>query len=137
MPAARCYQDLAAWQRSLELAKLIYRITEDGLAARDLEFRDQIRRAADAAPPLIAEGFVRFTTAEFVRYLRMARAELAEVQTHLLKVSDRQFFSQEEQAGAEELARRAIGTTTNLLKSKLRQLAAEQRKDKARRSRAL
>jgi four helix bundle protein len=133
MAAAQRFQDLAAWQRCIELARVINEITAEGPAAQNVEFRDQIRDAADAAAPLIAEGFVRFTAAEFARYLRMARAELAEVQTHLEKVRGRNYFTVEQHSRAEEAARRAIGTTTNLLKSKLRQLDAEK---KARRRRS-
>jgi four helix bundle protein len=134
MAAAQRFQDLAAWQRCIELARLINEITAEGPAAQNFEYRDQIRRAADAAAPLIAEGFVRFTTAEFARYLRMARAELAEVQTYLEHARGRKYFTAEQQSLAEEAARRAIGTTTNLLKSKLRQLEAEKGARRGRRT---
>ena len=52
-------------------------MTESGKCLDDPEFCDQIRRASQNAAPLIAEGFIRFTPDEFVRYLRMARGELA------------------------------------------------------------
>jgi four helix bundle protein len=125
MAGVRRFEDLAAWQRCMELAREIFEMTESGRASRDLEFTGQIRDAADAAAPLIAEGFARFTPREFARYLGMARAELAEVQTHLAKVRGRGYFTDDQHARAEELARRAAGITTNLLKSKLRQIAEE------------
>jgi four helix bundle protein len=81
--AARRFEELRAWQLSMELSDLIYEITEDGPCVKDFEFRGQIREAAEAAAPLIAEGFIRFTPDEFVRYLRMARGEIAEVQSKL------------------------------------------------------
>ena len=71
---------------------------------------------------MIAEGFARYTDREFVRYLRMARGELAEVQSHLLTGAARNYFSPSDLERAETLADRAMGTTTNLLKSKLWQL---------------
>jgi four helix bundle protein len=118
----RRFEELVAWQLSVDLCALVFEITEDGKAAADTEFRDQIRRAAKAAPSLIAEGFVRFTPPEMVRYLRMARAELAEVQSNLAVGRRTKYFSNEQLARAEVLARRAMGTTTSLLRSKLRQV---------------
>ena len=121
------FEELVAWQLSLELCALVFEITEEGKAAADTEFRDQIRRAAKAAPSLIAEGFVRFMAPEMVRYLRMARAELAEVQSNLAVGGRTKYFSNEQLERADVLARRAMGTTTSLLKSKLRQLQGEAR----------
>ena len=93
--------------------------------ADDRRFQEQIRDAAESAPSLIAEGFCRFTTAEFVRYLRMARGELGEVQSRLHVGRRRNYLSHEDADRAELIARRAMGTTTNLLRSKLRQLETE------------
>jgi four helix bundle protein len=116
---ARRFEDLVAWQRCMELRELVFGITETGRCLSDPEFRSQIRRAAENAPPLIAEGFLRFTPEEFVRYLRMARGELGEIQNRLRHAEDRQYFSHEDCQHAIVLARRAMGTTTALLKSKL------------------
>ncbi|HZB26343.1 MAG TPA: four helix bundle protein, partial [Vicinamibacterales bacterium] len=110
-----------------DLAATVFHLTETGPVSRDFLFRNQIREAADAPAPLIAEGFKRFTTPEFVRYLRMACGELAEVQTQLIEGEGKGYFAGATLGNAQTLARRAIGTTTNLLKSKLRKLAVERR----------
>jgi four helix bundle protein len=83
------------------------------------EFRDQIRRAAENGPALIAEGFVRYTPYEFVRYLRMARGEIGEVQSRLDHAARRGYFPDEGRQEATKLARSAMALTTALLKSKL------------------
>ena len=119
MATARVFQDLIAWQLAMELCDVIFEITETGPAASDADFQDQIRRAAKAAPPLIAEGFLRYTPDEFVRYLRMARGELGEVQSRLEFAKRRKYFSEEQQSRACSLARRAMAATSKLLKSKL------------------
>ena len=124
---AKRFHDLAAWKLSVELCEVIFQITEEGKSAADTEFQNQIRRAAKSAPSLIAEGFVRFTAPEMVRYLRMARAELAEIQSHLEVGRRTRYFSNEQLEGPETLARRAMGTTTSLLKSKLRQIQEQAR----------
>jgi four helix bundle protein len=61
MATARRFEDLEAWQLASELTDTVFRLTENGKAAADFEFCDQIREAAQNAPPLIAEGFVRYT----------------------------------------------------------------------------
>ena len=83
MAGARTFKDLVAWQLSSQLCDIIFDITASGPPARDFEFRDQIRSAAKKAPALISEGFLRWTPREFLRYLRMARGELGEVQNDL------------------------------------------------------
>src|SRR5262249_53640877 len=82
----------------------------------------QIQESADSAPALIAEGFRRFTTPEFVRYLRMARGELGEVQNDLEIARRRRYLTAEQFSPLNVLARRAMGTTTNLPNSTLRTL---------------
>ena len=120
-----CFEDLVAWQLCVELCGAVFEITQEGKAAADAEFQNQIRRATKAAPSLIAEGFARFTAPEMVRYLRMARAELAEVQSNLALGRRLSYFSNEQLEPVQLLARRAMGTTTSLLKSKLRQIAGQ------------
>ena len=137
MSGVKRVEDLIAWQRCRELSKVIFDITDHGPAARDKRFQEQIRDAAQSAAPLIAEGFVRYLPGDFVRYLRMARAEIAEVQTHLDDARDRKYFSDDEHTRASIVARRAMFLTTRLLDSKLRQLenerAQKQRHRRARR----
>ena len=135
MPGVARFEDLAAWRFCTNLAAAIFHLTEIGPVSRDFRFRDQIREAADAAAPLIAEGFKRFTTPEFVRYLRMACGELAEVQTQLTQGVAKGYFEGVSLDNAQTLARQAIGTTTNLLNSKLRKLQAETRERASRRRR--
>jgi four helix bundle protein len=119
------FEDLIAWQLSMELSDRVFAATETGPASADEEFRSQIRAAAQSAPALIAEGFLRFTTPEFVRYLRMARGELGEVQSRLETGRRRSYFTGDQLPAITSLARRAIGATSKLLMSKIRQLEAD------------
>ena len=118
----RRFEDLAAWRVCVELCERIADVTA---SAEDHEFRRQILDAAESAPALIAEGFARFTHGEMIRYLRMARGELAEVQNDISRGRRHKIFSAAAAEDLATLARRAMGTTTNLLKAKLRQAEAE------------
>jgi four helix bundle protein len=126
MAGVRRYEDLDAWKLSMQLNDVIFEITSTGRAFADFGFRDQIRDAA-RSPPLIAEGFIRFTDSEFIRYLRMARGELGEVLNHLEIGRRQNYFSAEQLQRATTLGNRAKGATTNLLKAKLRQQEVKKR----------
>jgi four helix bundle protein len=115
----RRFQDLIAWQLSVELCDVVFEITASGAGARDLEFQGQIRNAAKKTPALIAEGFLRFTPGEFIRYLRMARGELGEIQNHLEFARRRTYLTSDQFERASALSRRAMTATSRLLKSKL------------------
>jgi four helix bundle protein len=116
----------------MELSDVVFAITESGKSTTNFEFRNQIRDAAQSAPSLIAEGFVRFLPGDFVRYLRMARAEVAEVQSNLEFARRRNYFSEEELTRAGTVARRAMSLTTRLLRSKLSELKKDERPKKGR-----
>jgi four helix bundle protein len=56
------FRDLMVWQRSKDLAVLIYQITNTGPISKDYSLRDQIRRSVISIPSNIAEGDERDTT---------------------------------------------------------------------------
>jgi len=127
MDTAKRFEELIAWQLATELCDVVFSLTESGKCLSDPAFREQIRRASENAPALIAEGFVRYTPDEFVRYLRMARGELSEVTSRLVHADSRHYFTSEQHKDVTELARRALAVTTALLKAKLPQVKKRQR----------
>ncbi|HET7228466.1 MAG TPA: four helix bundle protein [Longimicrobium sp.] len=95
MKAAQ-FEDLAVWRRAKDLAVSIYRVTGAGAFARDFGLRDQIRRAAVSAMSNIAEGFDRYSTAEFQRFLSIARASASEVRSQLHLARELEYVSEPE-----------------------------------------
>ena len=77
------FKDLKVWQRSKELAVLIYRLTQKGPFTKDYGFKDQIRRAAVSVPSNIAEGDERGSNKDAIRFFYIAKGSLAEIQTQL------------------------------------------------------
>jgi four helix bundle protein len=77
------FRDLKVWQRSKELAVIIYKLTQKGPFTRDFGFRDQIRRAAVSVPSNLAEGDERGSNKDAVRFFYFAKGSLAEIQTQL------------------------------------------------------
>jgi four helix bundle protein len=132
MAGVRRFQDLDCWQLAMELADRVFAVTENGRAADDGDFCDQIRRASDRIAPQIAEGWGRFTPAQTAHYLRMARGSLAEVQSHLEKARRRQYFTSEQQDCLDTLAARTAGAVTAFIKDRV----AKQRESRTSKSRA-
>ena len=81
MTAVTKFEDLIAWQEAPKLMQLAYQVTSEGSFARDFEMRDQIRAAALSSMTNIAEGFDNESSAEFARFLGMARRSALEVQS--------------------------------------------------------
>ena len=79
-----CFNELKVWQKGKDLAVYIYKITNEGLFAKDYGLRDQIRRAAVSIPSNIAEGDERETDREAVRFFYIAKGSSAEVLTQAI-----------------------------------------------------
>ena len=73
------YQDLLVWQKSIDLVAEVYRIASKLPSNEQYGLTSQLRRA----PANIAEGFGRWHSNEFVRFLLIANGSLKEVETHL------------------------------------------------------
>ena len=89
------FEDLIAWQESRKLVKMTYQITSEGSFAKDFGMRDQTQRAAVSAMTNIAEGFDCESTAEFARFLGIARRSAVEVQSLLYAALDVEHIKQD------------------------------------------
>jgi four helix bundle protein len=77
------FEDLLAWQRSMDLVVHVYELSSSGRFARDFALSDQIHRAAISVPSNIAEGFERRSRAEFHHSLTISKGSCGEVRTQL------------------------------------------------------
>ena len=73
------FEELEVWKRGCQLAVAVYEALRD---TREFALRNQIQRAAISVPSNIAEGAER-GGGDFQRFLRMARASVAELRTQL------------------------------------------------------
>lgn len=78
--AVQKFEDLLVWQKSQDLAVLIYQTFRDN---KDFSFRDQIKRATVSISNNIAEGFDRNSNADFTRFLYFSLASNSEVRSML------------------------------------------------------
>ena len=89
------FEDLIAWQRSMDLAVDAYRLTRNRPLSRDFVLVDQLRRAAGSVPANIAEGFDRGSRAEFHRFLSIAKGSCAELMTQVYLASRLDYLDEE------------------------------------------
>lgn len=86
------YKQLIVWQRGMELAKSIYKLTASFPSEEKFGLSSQMRRAAVSVPSNIAEGQARHGTGEFLQFLSHASGSLAELETQLLLGSNLGYY---------------------------------------------
>jgi len=78
------YRELIAWQKAMDFAAEVYRVTRRFPKEELYGVTSQLRRAAISVPSNIAEGQGRQTTGEFRQFLGHARGSLLETETQIL-----------------------------------------------------
>jgi len=89
------FEDLIAWQEARALVKMVYKLTSDGAFSKDFGMKDQIQRASVSVMTNIVEGFDCESTAEFARFLGIARRSAVEVQSLLYAALDVEHIKQD------------------------------------------
>jgi four helix bundle protein len=100
----KSYKDLIAWQKSMQLARIVYRLTESFPNREIYGLSAQMRRSAVSVASNIAEGQGRLSNLEFRKFLSNAMGSLIELETQMLLSTDFGFMSQQDSAKAAELA---------------------------------
>jgi four helix bundle protein len=80
----KCYRDLIAWQKAMDLVTEVYGCTQAFPKAEVYGLVSQLRRAAVSVPSNIAEGHARQSTGEYRQFLGHALGSLMEVETQIL-----------------------------------------------------
>ena len=75
------FRDLHVWQRGMDLVEAVYRLSAGFPKSELYGLTAQIRRAVVSIPSNVAEGHTRESTKEFLNYVSVAQASLAEVET--------------------------------------------------------
>ena len=80
----KSFKDLIVWQRAMDLAANVYRLSKKLPKEETYALGDQMRRAASAIPSNISEGFGRETKKDYANFLAIARGSVFETETQLL-----------------------------------------------------
>lgn len=92
----KSYKELEIWKKAVDLAVEVYQITRTFPPEEKFGLASQLQRAATSIPANIAEGWGRGSTKECVQFLRVARASLMELETHLI-LAERLNYLQDDQ----------------------------------------
>ncbi len=92
----KSHKDLIVWQKSFELTKMIYKLSDKLPQKENFSLQNQIRRAAVSIPSNIAEGKNRKTAKDFLQFLRFSYGSVAEVETQLMLMRDLYNISSDE-----------------------------------------
>ncbi len=90
----RSYKDLVVWQKGIQLARLMYGLTQGFPSEEKFGIVAQMRRAAVSNPSNVAEGQARHTPGEFIQFISHAEGSLAELDTQLILSTELKFCSQ-------------------------------------------
>ena len=74
---------MSVWQKAINIAEAVFRITDDLPRKEDYGFTSQIRRSALSISANIAEAYGRSHTSDKVNFYYIARGSLTETQSHL------------------------------------------------------
>ena len=94
MSRTRHYRDLIAWQKAMELARLVYTTTEEFPKSETFGLRMQLRRSSVNVASHIAEAHGRLNDAEMRKGLGSARAAINELQTQTELAASLGFFNE-------------------------------------------
>jgi four helix bundle protein len=86
------FEDLKCWMAARKLVKEVYVLSETGKLAKDFDAKSQFKRAALSAMNNIAEGFGKFSSKEFIRYLDIAQSSALEVKSMLYVLMDMNYL---------------------------------------------
>ena len=98
------YRDLKVWQLALDLVQVVYEVTDRFPRTETYGLGMQMRKSAVSVPSNIAEGHARESTREFLRFLSIASASLAELETQIV-IAQRLKYTQSELSRAFAISR--------------------------------
>ncbi len=120
------YKDLISWQKSMQLAAEVYRLSDRLPKEETYGLVSQLRRAVVSISSNIAEGYGRESSLEYARFLKIARGSLYETETQLYLCEMFQFLKRDDIAPILSLC----GEIGKMLNTMLRRLQTQINNDK-------
>lgn len=79
----KSFREMPIWKEAMEMAEIVFRLTECLPKKEDYGLTSQMRRAALSVPANIAEAFGRYHINDKVNFYYFVRGSIAETQNHL------------------------------------------------------
>jgi four helix bundle protein len=120
----RSHRDLIVWQKAMDLAVLVFRLTMRFPSSELYSLVAQLKRSASSVAANIAEGRDRHTTKDFAHFVAVARGSLMETETFLLLAIRLEYLTNEQAKPALGLTME-IGKMLTALKARLKEVTSE------------
>ena len=113
------FEKLSVWQKAIDLADAVYRITKSYPSDERFGLTNQMRRAAVSISSNVAEGSSRSSHADYARFVEIATGSVFEVVSQSFISRGQGFLAEdgfhEIYSSAEELSRMLSGLRAYLL----------------------
>jgi len=90
------FHQLPIWRGGFDLLMSVYNLTDKFPDSEKLALISQLRRSANSIIANIAESHGRFSYADKIRVLYIARGEITETRSHLAVAYGRRYISKED-----------------------------------------
>ena len=97
MAEIRSHRDLLVWQKAMDLAVAVYRLSHKFPSNEIYRLVAQVTRSASSVPANIAEGHGRATRRDYANFVAIARGSLMETET-LVMLSVRLGYTEKAEA---------------------------------------
>ena len=108
---------MPVWQKGMQLAEEVFRLTDSLPRKEDYGLTSQIRRSGLSIPGNIAEGFGRQHTKDKLNFYYVARGSLAETKNHLIYGYKVGYFQESDLVRLSELIRSVWEELNKLISS--------------------
>lgn len=119
MPQLKSYKELIVWQKSIELVKEVYLLTEVFPKSEMFGLISQMRRAAVSIPSNIAEGSGRKTIRDYAQFYSIAYGSALELETQIVIAKELKFAKKEQFVKVDSLLEEVL-RMLNYMSSKMR-----------------
>ena|SRR5208282_3187136 len=92
------HRDLVVWQKGMDLAVQVYRLTSQFPRSEMYRLTAQLTRAVASVPANIAEGSARGSRRDYANFLAIAKGSLMETETFLTLAVRLLYLTKEEAA---------------------------------------
>lgn len=96
MEKIQSHRDLVLWQKAMDLAVEIYRLSAKFPASENYRLVSQLTRAAASVPANIAEASAPATKSDYANFLALAKGSLMETETFLVLAVRLKYVNQNE-----------------------------------------
>ena len=111
----KSYKELIVWQKSIQLVKEIFILTEKLPKSEIYGLVSQMRRAAVSIPSNIAEGYGRRSAKEYAQFYSISYGSALELETQLIVCSELKFIQIEQLTKTQSLLEEVLKMLNSML----------------------